>query len=1085
MSTSAETEIVPAHLDTDVSGDNLATPLVMDTSDVQQEQPVQEPEMAPQSTEQPSDSTNVAAEEEDEDIGDIYPDHYWDNGKIPVFKPTMQQFKSFKKFIDKIDHYGMRSGIIKVIPPKEWRDSLPALDEKVKDIKIKNPIEQHIGGSTGIYRQANLQKQKTYNLPQWRNVCESSEHQPPARRGEKRKNQDNSRPKPKPKPTKTTRRTVAAPETEPEAVQRPLTPPPGDETPAANTPAKEEEPTTEDNPTPKKGRQPQAKPKRVYVKKTKEELEEAAAEAAEIWNGFNYRMPDVNEFTPERCEELERHYWRTLTYNSPMYGADMPGSLFEDSTTVWNVAHLENVLDCLPEKLPGVNTAYLYLGMWKATFSWHLEDVDLYSINYIHFGAPKQWYSISQDDAPKFAAAMKSIWPTEAKRCDQFLRHKTFLASPSYLDSHFNIKVNKLVHYEGEFVITFPFGYHAGYNLGYNCAESVNFATEAWLNYGRVAKKCECIDDAVWVDANDVERRYRGLPSEDEFFTEEEEDEDDDSDGDDPREPLTPPESVEGDEPKKAKRPKAAKKRKSEGEGGRMVKKIKVKFSKPPPPVCVLCPNNPSHEELLETVEGKKAHRLCAMYIPETYFSTEPETNEEKVSNVDSIPAARMQLKCYFCRTKGGACFQCSEKKCVRAYHATCAAAAGVLVESVILEEVKDESGNVTAPSQTELDFRCRFHRPKRPKEQTPDLLEQEPVIMEFAKKLSTGDIVQIQLYLGEIFAGRVVENRASEHMLLVEVLPKKHLFEVEWKYVLCTSIMKTNPTTRAPKARVSLANVRTEAKGKRVAVEPRKTDFYANTPNVGDQFLPGTTKYSWSEFIRHPLARNPFQEPAIKIWYYIPERSTENIPSWTKDPALREPDKDAFEPHLQRRSAQGEGPCYLTQAEEHAKRTAMLVNQQRQAAYYASQQQAMQMQQNQQMQNANRPPVPQALHTANWRQPAPPPPQPAGPIASTSNGQKFVVASAKGAAGKRVFYCPLQPTTYPTYQTTPHRVSYTNNTGGRVKSPANAARKSAAVAPAPAPIAAAMPPATNPQVPVGPPNVTVQPTPLSGATPS
>ncbi|EPS41060.1 hypothetical protein H072_5041 [Dactylellina haptotyla CBS 200.50] len=1069
----------------------------LDQQPLQQEQTEDKllEETVPQSTtDAPPNTTVEGAQEADEDIGEVFPDHYWDNGKVPVFKPTMKQFRSFKKFVEKIDHYGMQSGIVKIIPPQEWRDSLPALDEKVKDIKIKNPIEQHIGGSTGIYRQANLQKQKTYNLPQWRYLCESSEHQPPARRGEKRKNQD-TRTKAKARPARTTRKSTAATaaDAEPEPIQKPLTPPPGDDAPAVSTPVKEEEPAAEDTQTPsKKGRQPAAKAKRIYVKKTKEELEEAAAEAAEIWNDFDYRMPDAAEFTAERCEELEKHYWRTLNYNSPLYGADMPGSLFEDTTTVWNVAHLENILDCLPEKLPGVNTAYLYLGMWKATFSWHLEDVDLYSINYIHFGAPKQWYSISQEDAPKFHNAMKSIWPTEAKKCDQFLRHKTFLASPSYLDSHFNIKVNKLVHYEGEFVITFPFGYHAGYNLGYNCAESVNFATEAWLDYGRAAKKCECIEDAVWVDANDVERRYRGLPSEDEFFTEEEEEEDG-SDDDDPREPLTPPESVEGDEPKKPKRSKSTKKRKSESEGGRMVKKIKVKFSKPPPPVCILCPNNPTHEELLVTSEGKKAHKLCAMYIPETFFTPDAETSEEKISNVESIPPARMQLKCYFCRVKGGACFQCSEKKCVRAYHATCAAAAGVLVQSVVVPETKDESGNVI-PTQTELDFRCRFHRPKRSKDHTPEALEEDASIVEFAKKLSLGDIVQAQLYLGEIFAGRVLENRATEQMLLVEVLPKKFLFEFEWKYLLCSSIMKTAPAARTSKARVSLANVRSDSKGKRVAVEPRKTDFYANTPNVGDQFLPETTKFSWVEFIRHPLERNPFQEPAIKIWYYIAERSTENIPSWTKDPAVREPDKDAFEPHLQRRSGQGEGPCYPTQAEENARRNAAMLAQQRQAAYFASQQQMQQQQQ----QNANRPQVPQPLHTTNWRQP--PPPQPAGPIASTSSGQKFVVASAKGAAGKRVFYCPLQPTNYQHYQTTPHRVSYTsNNTGARVRSPASAAGKAAAAAAAaavstptiPSPATATPPrpvahPANNDlQTAAAQPNVTVQPTPLSGATPS
>ncbi|ORY17991.1 hypothetical protein BCR34DRAFT_378608 [Clohesyomyces aquaticus] len=840
------------------------------------------------------------SELDSDDDEEIEPDHYFDGGKIPVFKPTMDQFRSFKKYVDKIDKYGMKSGIVKIIPPIEWRDGLPDLSDKIKTIKVKNPITQEFAGQHGIYTQANIEKQRSYTLPEWKSLTLEPHHQPPAKRGERRKaaaeaptrtrstrTQASTQPadteaastsrRGPGRPRRRAARKDAKDEVEPEAeaVEVPPTPTSPGREEEKKTPAKriKKEDQEETMPTKPRGRQPRSTASRRVNNRT----DTSGWVDEEQFKNFDYHLENVDDYTIERCKELEENYWRTINYGQPMYGADMPGSLFDDRTTSWNVAKLENLLDVLGTKVPGVNTAYLYLGMWKATFAWHLEDVDLYSINYIHFGAPKQWYSISQEDARRFEAAMKSIWPREAKNCSQFLRHKTFLISPSQLEKQFNIKVNRLVHYEGEFVITYPYGYHSGYNIGYNCAESVNFANYSWLNYGRIAKKCECEADSVWVDVNEIERKLRGEPTPEYYEETDSEGEDDGADH-----LPSPPPSVKGKaRGKPGRKPANNKRKRGEEEASKPKKRIRLRLKVPGKEMpCILCPNDVEYDDLLSTDNGLKAHRLCGDYTPETYVSSPP---SERVCNVAGIGKDRLELKCNYCRSKRGAVFQCSSKKCTRAFHATCAFAAGVQVDYGPMQTFGDEGVEYVYDG---YDFRCRWHRPKKRNAKTVDseTLEKDKFVFRYAKTLKPKDVIQFQ-YLGtdQVYGGMVVENRPGECTVLVDVLPDGDRVEVEWKYLLALDPAESLRPKPSSNAQPLPEHIKDNDSSLSIT---NRTD---GVPSMGDPFHDPNSTQKWAEF---RTAEEVTQKSAMvdfskenRLWFYLGKTSTEARPQYTEDP--------------------------------------------------------------------------------------------------------------------------------------------------------------------------------------------------------
>ncbi|GAB6026609.1 Lysine-specific demethylase 4C [Chamberlinius hualienensis] len=211
-------------------------------------------------------------------------------------------------------------------------------------------------------------------------------------------------------------------------------------------------------------------------------------------------------------EDLERKYWKNITYNSPIYGADVSGSLYDQDVDEWNINNLNTVLDYVSGdygiKIDGVNTAYLYFGMWKTSFAWHTEDMDLYSINYLHFGAPKSWYVVPPEHGKRLERLASGFFPSNNQICQAFLRHKMTIISPPILKK-FSIPYDKITQEPGEFMITFPYGYHAGYNHGFNCAESTNFASVRWIEYGKRATRCFCRNDCVKISMDTFVKRFQ------------------------------------------------------------------------------------------------------------------------------------------------------------------------------------------------------------------------------------------------------------------------------------------------------------------------------------------------------------------------------------------------------------------------------------------------------------------------------------------------------------------------------------------------------------------------------------------------
>nr|QEG03034.1 putative lysine-specific demethylase JMJ16 isoform X1 [Cymbidium ensifolium]QEG03035.1 putative lysine-specific demethylase JMJ16 isoform X2 [Cymbidium ensifolium]QEG03037.1 putative lysine-specific demethylase JMJ16 isoform X3 [Cymbidium ensifolium]QEG03038.1 putative lysine-specific demethylase JMJ16 isoform X4 [Cymbidium ensifolium] len=224
----------------------------------------------------------------------------------------------------------------------------------------------------------------------------------------------------------------------------------------------------------------------------------------------------VEQFEPS-IEDIEGEYWRIVEHPTEeievLYGADLEtcmfGSGFPKATSgllgsdsvdwyaksSWNLNNVPrlpgSVLAFESGEISGVLVPWLYVGMCFSSFCWHVEDHHLYSLNYLHWGAPKIWYGVPGREALNLEAAMKNHLSDLFEEQPNLLHNLVTQFSPSILKLE-SVPVYRCIQHPGEFVVTFPRAYHSGFNCGFNCAEAVNIAPVDWLPHGQNAVELYC-----------------------------------------------------------------------------------------------------------------------------------------------------------------------------------------------------------------------------------------------------------------------------------------------------------------------------------------------------------------------------------------------------------------------------------------------------------------------------------------------------------------------------------------------------------------------------------------------------------------
>ncbi|CAB3997744.1 Jumonji isoform X1 [Paramuricea clavata] len=199
---------------------------------------------------------------------------------------------------------------------------------------------------------------------------------------------------------------------------------------------------------------------------------------------FQRNAKNINEYYMRHAndENVEEVFWQMIDEGQRyvvVHAAELDGTAFPTSKmkpfykSKWNLNVLPKAPRSLARDLPdveGITSPTVNVQMVLSAETWHTPPHHFYTLEYLHQGESKIWYSVPSCSKDRFLEVVKAELNGEIGHMKERMIHHSSLAKSG-------VSVYKVVQEAGQFIVKFPGAYHSSLSTGFAVSEFVSFAS--------------------------------------------------------------------------------------------------------------------------------------------------------------------------------------------------------------------------------------------------------------------------------------------------------------------------------------------------------------------------------------------------------------------------------------------------------------------------------------------------------------------------------------------------------------------------------------------------------------------------------